>query len=291
MELPGRMMRSALPMADREQMVQREKRQSPLSNREIEEADDRSSTSAKVVHEAIRLEGTEELERPSASIAWSGFAAGLTMGCSMIGEGLLQAQLPFSPWRDLVASFGYTLGFVFVTMGRQQLFTETTLTVMLPVLHGSHRISDVSRYWAIVFAANILATLLFAAAATIPGLFPPDAVHAFTDLGVKAAQPGFAAVLVKAVFAGWLIALMVWLMPAAAGTRFFVIVAVTWLIGVAKFSHVIAGSVETAYAAMQGAIGWGDYLLKFLLPSLIGNSFGGVVFVALLNHAQVKREV
>jgi formate/nitrite transporter FocA (FNT family) len=98
-------------------------------------------------------------------------------------------------------------------------------------------------------------------------------------------------VLVKAVFAGWLIALMVWLMPAAAGTRFFVIVAVTWLIGVAKFSHVIAGSVETAFAAMQGAIGWGDYLLKFLLPSLIGNSFGGVVFVALLNHAQVKREV
>ncbi|MFL6720197.1 MAG: formate/nitrite transporter family protein [Sphingomonas sp.] len=278
-------------MGDREQMVEREKRHSPLSDREIEEADDRSSTSAKVVHEAIRLEGTEELERPASSVAWSGLAAGLTMGCSMIAEGLLQARLPAAPWRDLVASFGYSLGFVFVTMGRQQLFTETTLTVMLPVLHGTHRIADVVRYWAIVFAANILGTLLFAAAASIPDLFRPDAVQAFTDLGTKALEPGFIGVLVKGVFAGWLIALMVWLMPAASSAKFLVIVAVTWLIAAASFSHVIAGSVEGAFAAIRGSVGWDRYLLGFLLPTFIGNSVGGIVFVALLNHAQVKEEV
>lgn len=272
-------------------MLQHEKRASPLSDREVEEADERSSTTAKVVHEAIRLEGTEELERPSSSIAWSGLAAGLTMGCSMLAQGILQARLPDAPWRELVASLGYTTGFVFVTMGRQQLFTETTLTVMLPVLHRTHGLSDVIRYWAIVFAANIVATLLFAGAATIPSLFQPDTIGAFTDLGVKAAEPGFLPVLIKGVFAGWLIALMVWLMPAAATARFFVIVAVTWLIGAAHFSHVIAGSVETAFAAMQGAIGWQDYLLGFLVPALVGNSIGGVVFVALLNHAQVKAEI
>jgi formate/nitrite transporter FocA (FNT family) len=278
-------------MTDREQLVEHEKRQSPLSGREIEEADDRSSTSAKVVHEAIRLEGTEELERPSSSIGWSGLAAGLTMGSSMIAEGILQARLPDTPWRDLVASFGYSLGFLFVTMGRQQLFTETTLTVMLPVLHGTHRVSDVVRYWAIVFAANIVGTLLFAAAASAPGLFQADAVQAFTDLGARGAEPGFATVLLKGVFAGWLIALMVWLMPAAAAARFFVIIAVTWLIAAAKFSHVIAGAVEGAFAAIHGAIGWERYLLDFLLPAFVGNSIGGVVFVALLNHAQVKGEI
>jgi formate/nitrite transporter FocA (FNT family) len=278
-------------MTDREQMVQREKRESPLSGREIEEADDRSSTSAKVVHEAIRLEGTEELERPSSSIAWSGLAAGLTMGCSMIAQGLLQARLPDAPWRELVASFGYCLGFIFVTMARQQLFTETTLTVMLPVLHRTHGVSDVARYWAIVFAANIVGTLLFAAAASIPGLFPPDITRSFTELGVRALEPGIIGVLVKGVFAGWLIALMVWLMPAAASAKFFVIVAVTWLISAAHFSHVIAGSVEGAFAAIHGSVSWGSYLAGFLLPALIGNSIGGVVFVALLNHAQVKAEV
>jgi formate/nitrite transporter FocA (FNT family) len=288
---PGSAKRVQPSMTDREQMVEQEKRKSPLSDREIEEADQRSSTSAKVVHEAIRLEGTEELERPSSSIAWSGIAAGLTMGCSMIAQGLLQARLPDTPWRELVASLGYTLGFVFVTMGRQQLFTETTLTVMLPVLHKSHSISDVIRYWTIVFAANIVGTVVIAAAVSIPTIFRPDVMQAFTDLGVKAVEPGFIGVLLKGVFAGWLIALMVWLMPAASSAKFFVIVAVTWLIAVAQFSHVIAGSVEGAFAAIHGAVGWDSYLIGLLVPALVGNSIGGVVFVALLNHAQVKEEV
>ncbi len=116
-------------------------------------------------------------------------------------------------------------------------------------------------------------------------------MHAFTELGVKAVAPGFAMVLLKAVFAGWLIALMVWLMPAASSAKFVVIVAVTWLISVAQFSHVIAGSIEAAFAAIQGAIGWDSYIIGFLVPALIGNSIGGVVFVALLNHAQVKEEI
>ena len=278
-------------MKDREQHLDEEKRSSPLSDREIEEADDRSSTTAKVVHEAIRLEGTEELERPSSSVAWSGLAAGLTMGCSMLGQGLLMAHLPDAPWRPLVAAFGYSLGFLFVTMGRQQLFTETTLTVMLPVLHKTHGAVDVIRYWVIVFAANIVGTVLFAAALTIPHLFPSETTTAFAELGVKAASPGFVGVLVKGVFAGWLIALMVWLLPAAASARWLVIVAVTWLIAAAEFSHVIAGSIETAFAAIRGEIGWDQYAIGFLVPALVGNSIGGVVFVALLNHAQVKEEV
>jgi formate/nitrite transporter FocA (FNT family) len=278
-------------MSDRQKNVEREKKVSPLSNREIGDADNRSSPNAKVVHEAIRLEGTEELERPLSSIGWSGLAAGLTISCSMLGQGLLEAHLPDAAWRELVASLGYSLGFLFVTMGRQQLFTETTLTVMLPYLKGTHPMSDVARYWSIVFVANIVGTLLFAAAATIPHLFKPDTIHAFTELGVKAVEPGFLGVLVKAVFAGWLIALMVWLLPAASSARFLVIVAVTWLIAVAQFSHVIAGATETAFAAMQGAIGWDDWLVGFLIPAVIGNSIGGVVFVAILNHAQVKGEI
>ena len=151
--------------------------------------------------------------------------------------------------------------------------------------------SAVARYWALVFTANILATWLFSAAASIPHLFPPDAVSAFTALGAKTVEPGFAGVLVKGVFAGWLIALMVWLMPAAQASRFFVIVAATWLIAIAQFSHVIAGSAEGAFAVIHGAIGFGDYLWRSIIPAFIGNSFGGVVFVALLNHAQVKQEI
>jgi len=264
---------------------------SELSEKDLAEADRRSSLSAKVVHEAIRLEGHEELERPASSIGWSALAAGLTIGFSMVAQGILHARLPDAPWRELVSSFGYCAGFLFVTMARQQLFTETTLTVMLPLLHGSHKGGQVLKFWAIVFAANIAGTLLFAAAAGLPGLFEPDIQSAFVELGVKAADPPFLGVVMKGIFAGWLIALMVWLLPAAGPARFLVIVTVTYLIAIAHLSHVVAGSAEVAFAAMHGAVRWSDYFAGFLLPALIGNTIGGVTLVALLNHAQVKEEL
>ena len=209
----------------------------------------------------------------------------------MLGQAILLASLPDAPWRHLIASIGYTLGFIFVTMGRQQLFTETTLTVMLPVLHRTHSLTDVARYWAVVFTTNIVGTILFAAAMTIPHLLQPELMRASAELGNKAVEPGFAVVLLKGVIAGWLIALMVWLMPAAASAKILVIVAVTWLIAAGEFSHVIAGSSEAAFSAMQGGVSWIGFAFGFLLPALIGNSIGGVVFVALLNHAQVKEEI
>jgi formate/nitrite transporter FocA (FNT family) len=271
--------------------VEPEHKQSELSDEEAAEADRRSSLSAKIVHEAIRFEGHAELERPLSSIGWSALAAGLTMGFSMVAEGILHARLPEAPWSELVSSFGYCAGFLFVTMARQQLFTETTLTVMLPLLHGSHRGTQVLRFWAIVFAANILGSLIFAAAAGLPGLFEPDMQKAFAELGEKAAEPPFAAVVMKGVVAGWLIALMVWLLPAAGPARFLVIVTVTYVIAISNLSHVIAGSAEVAFAAMRGTVSWGDYLAGFLLPALIGNVIGGVTLVALLNHAQVREEL
>lgn len=254
------------------------------------EARRRKSPSAAIVHEAVRLEGLEELERPSPSVAWSGLAAGLTMGFSLVAEGLLRSKLPEAPWRDLVSSFGYSAGFLFVTLGRQQLFTETTLTASLPLFRDRRRLSDVVRFWAIVFAANIAGTLLFAWAATVPGLFPAEMRTAFAEIGVRAAEGSFADIFYQAVGAGWLIALMVWLLPFSGAARVFVILFITYLIAGTGLAHVIAGSVETAHAAFAGAISWDGYV-GYVLAALLGNTAGGVVFVALLNYAQVKEEV
>lgn len=91
----------------------------------------------------------------------------------------------------------------------------------------------------------------------------------------------------RAIFAGWLIALMVWMLPSASEGHVLVIIVMTWLIGVARFSHVIAGSGVVAYMVATGARGWGDYAGHLLIPTLIGNVLGGVTLVAALNHAQV----
>src|SRR6202046_4027680 len=106
----------------------------PLTERQEQEAEDRTSVSALVVHEAIRKDGDEELRRPISALAWSGLAAGLSMGFSFVAEALFRTNTPAAPWRPLITNLGYPLGFLIVIVGRQQLFTENTLTAIIPLL-------------------------------------------------------------------------------------------------------------------------------------------------------------
>jgi formate/nitrite transporter FocA (FNT family) len=109
---------------------------------------------------------------------------------------------------------------------------------------------------------------------------------AFTAIGMRAIAGGFWTTWHRAIFAGWLIVLMVWLLPTAESARLWVIIIITALIGLGELSHVIAGSVETLYVVVMGMASWRNYLGRFLIPALLGNSMDSVSLVALLNHAQ-----
>lgn len=261
----------------------------PLAKSERRSSRKRTALQPKVIHEAIRKEGEEELTRPSSALLWSGLAAGLSMGFSLVGEGVLAAGLPETPWRTLVAKLGYSLGFLFVILGRQQLFTEHTLVAVLPFLArpGLRMLVSVARVWALVLLANVAGAALFAWSLTLDGIFDAPQREAFAAVGRKALEPGFLGVLGRGVYGGWLIALMVWLLPAAQSARFFIIVAVTWLVGAGHFNHAVAGSVDVLHLVATGEASVRTYLFSFLLPVFLGNSLGGVALVAALNHAQV----
>lgn len=248
---------------------------------------------AVVVHEVIRGEGAAELERSVRALFWSGLAAGLSMGFSFVSQGLLHHDLSGAAGQHALASFGYAVGFVIVVLGRQQLFTESTLSAVLPVLseRTGKTLAAMFRLWAVVLAANLIGTWIFAAALAWLRPFPPEAAGSLAYLADEAVKHGFGETLVRAVFAGWLIALMVWLLPPSGPTRILVIALLAWAVALGRFSHVIAGSTEAAYGVFIGHAGWTDYGWRFLLPTLIGNTLGGVALVALLNHAPVSHEV
>ena len=260
-----------------------------LRQKNHEKAEERTSISAHVVHEAIRQEGEDELRRPSSALVWSALAAGLSMGFSLVAEGLLHAMLPDAPWRPLISKFGYCIGFLIVILGRQQLFTENTLTVILPLLHRHNwaTAKNVARLWAIVLAANLVGTLLFAWVLSHTDIFEAPIKAAFAEIGREAMHRDAGTTFLRAIFAGWLIALMVWLLPFAAEGRVLVIIILTFVVGIGGFPHIIAGSVEVFYLVLTGAIGWLDGLGDYLIPTLLGNIVGGVALVAMLNHAQV----
>lgn len=259
-----------------------------LSADERENAREEQSLDAKTTHEVIRLEGERELERSGGALFWSGLAAGLAMGFSLVAQGLLHAHLPDAPWRPLVAALGYSVGFLIVILGSQQLFTENTLRVVVPLLarRDGRTLGNVARVWTIVLLANLLGALVFAFVIARTELFDAQARHAFAELSRKAMEPEFGLKVLRGIFAGWLIALMLWMIPAAKTAHLWVIVIVTWLVGAAHLSHVIAGAVEAFYLAALGEQGWGDALGGYVLPALIGNAIGGTALVAALNHAQ-----
>jgi formate-nitrite transporter family protein len=260
-----------------------------LTQREHEEAEHRSSVTVRVVHEAVRKEGEDELERSSQALAWSGLAAGLSMGFSLIAEGLIRSRLPDAPWRPLIAKLGYSAGFVLVVLGRQQLFTENTLTPILPLLHRKDlgTLANVLRLWLVVLAANLAGAFLIAWVLGHTEAFKPEVRQAFHDIGMESVGLPFGTVVLRGIFAGWLIAFMVWLLPFAESARVSVIVGLTWLVGIGSFTHVIAGAVEALFLSTTGAIPSHLAIGGYIVPTLLGNILGGVSLVAALNHAQV----
>jgi formate/nitrite transporter FocA (FNT family) len=248
---------------------------------------------AMVIHEVIRAEGEEEIARRGSALAWSGLAAGLSMGFSFLTLAIIRAALPDTPWRSLIDSGGYCVGFVIAILGRQQLFTESTLTAVLPLLLRRNRATLVAllRLWAIVLVCNLAGTFIFAALISPPALFAPPVRAALVEIATDAVSGPPAQTMLKAVFAGWLIALMVWLLPSARSARMLVIVLLTYVVAVGRFPHTIAGSVESAFSVFTGHAGVAAYFTRFLLPTLLGNTLGGVALVAMLNHAPLAPEL
>jgi formate-nitrite transporter family protein len=241
----------------------------------------------------VREQGEAELARSFAGLAWSGLAAGLSIGFSFVVQATLQAGLPDTPWRLLVAGFGYSIGFLIVILGRQQLFTETTLTAVIPLLtrHDWPTFRAAMRVWAVVLGANLLGTWIFGSVSAIPGIFPPGTMLEMEHLAGHTMSHPFWLTAVTGGSAGWLIGLMVWLLPGAGPARPLIVILLTYVVAICQFPHVVAGSVEATFAVANGHAGIGAYLGRFLIPTLIGNAVGGTILAALLNHAPVANEL
>lgn len=264
-----------------------------LTGKERKQVAERIKPTAMVVHETIRREGEHELLRPISSLAFSALAAGLSMGFSLVAEGLIRSALPDTPWRPLISKLGYSVGFLIVVLGRQQLFTENTLTPVLPLLTRRNLATlwRVLRLWAVVLAGNLAGALIFATVIGHSEIFKPEVKQTFLAIGFEAISAGFWTTLIRGIFAGWLVGLMVWLLPMAETSRVFIIVLLTYLIGIGSLAHIIAGSIEVLYVVTTGSAPWYTYVTGFFLPTLIGNMIGGGALVGILNHAQVAAEV
>ena len=264
-----------------------------ISEHEIEEIEDRSSPRAPIIYEIVRRLGEEELARPITSLWWSGVAAGLAISFSLLAQAVLEMYLPDAPWKPLVSSLGYSVGFLIVVLGRQQLFTENTITMVLPLMVEFRRAKMVRvlGIWGVVLLANLVGTLVAALFATFTPAISPDLLGAMIEVSNHATAQGWFEIMVKGIVAGFLVAAMVWLMPSANETKFHVITLITYLIAVGGFSHIVAGSVDAFLLVVNGRLALGAMIADFTIPVLIGNIIGGTALFAMISYAQVMEEM
>jgi formate/nitrite transporter FocA (FNT family) len=178
-------------------------------------------------------------------------------------------------------------------MARQQLFTENTVTAVLPIMHKPtpRNLLILLRLWGVVLLGNLIGTGLAALAFTHMPLFDAETRGAFVSLGEEVMRHTPGEMFANGILAGWIIATMVWMFPAAGAAKIWVIVLMTYLVAICDLTHIVVGSVEILYLVFNGAIGWQAFIYPFALPTLAGNIIGGTFIFALISHAQIRNDL
>ncbi len=240
-------------------------------------------------------EGLSEIERSTSGLLLSGFSAGLDLGFSalMIAVVLsLETPQMLPLVRELSVAAAYSIGFLFVVIGRTNLFTEHTTLAILPVFNRNASIWKLLRLWGLVYISNLAGGAVFALLVTAigpsMGTIKPEVFAKMASTNID--HPGLV-ILLSAVLAGWLMGLLSWLVAASKETvsQILIIFLITGTIGLARLQHSIAGSIEVfaGIFANQG-ITWGDFA-HFIFWTTLGNIIGGVVFVGLIKYAGAVR--
>lgn len=256
---------------------------------------DSQKTSGEILTAEI-AQGLQELRRNAIGLTLSGLSAGLDIGFSLfLMAAMLTAvggQLPDGVVRILLANM-YAVGFIFVVLGRSELFTEHTSLAVFPVLSGDASVAALARLWSLVYVSNIVGATAFAGLVVVvgPKLGVAEPV-AFGEIARNLVEHSWGIIFLSALVAGWMMGLLSWLVSASRETISLILIVwlVTAAIGFGQLHHSILGTVEVLAGvfADQGVTLF-DYG-HFILWSTLGNALGGVIFVALIKYSHAIRQ-
>ena len=241
------------------------------------------------IFQRVLATADEEFVRSTRLLFFSGLAAGLSIGLSFVARSSMSAALGDAD--SLAGSVLYPVGFLLIVLGRYQLFTENTLTPVTLVLTKIASVPQLLRVWGVVLVANVLGAALVGLVLARTGVLDADTMEVAREIAAHGLEVPTGALFWKGLFAGWLVASMVWLNHAArdSTTRFFIVFAIMFLVPAADLFHCIIGACEALFLVFQGEAGLLD-AGRFFGAVVVGNTVGGVLLVALLNYSQTRQQ-
>ncbi len=237
------------------------------------------------IFQRIVAAADEEITSGSRELFFSALAAGFAITITF----LLYASLTASTDGDPVLSaMLYPLGFIYIIIGGYQLYTENTLPPVALTLERLASIPALLRNWVVVLAGNFAGGALGAAVLAYGGVLSADGAAAALSLAQKGIETSPGTLFMKAVFAGLIVAGVVWVEYAARDTisRLVVVYLAFLAIPLGGLFHVVVSFTEMLYLVFRNDLGLLLGLREFVLPVLAGNTVGGVVLVTAVNYFQ-----
>jgi formate-nitrite transporter family protein len=245
----------------------------------------RDRFSADEIFQRVVASADDEIAARTRELLFSGLAAGFAITLTFLAHAAASALFPEN---DFFAAVLYPIGFVYIVMGRYQLYTENTLPPVTLVLTRLASLPLLGRIWTLVLVGNVVGAALGVFVLTHTAVLSPEAAQAATEIGREGIETSWWTLFFKAIFAGWIVAGVVWLDHAARDsvTRFLLIYLAFFSISALGLYHVVVTAADAMYLIFTGGAAIGPSVIDFWLPVLFGNTIGGVVLVALVNYAQ-----
>lgn len=240
--------------------------------------------------------GLKEHNRSNLGLFLSSLSAGLEVGFSILLIGIIYTLFKkevSTSQLALMMALVYPIGYVFVIIGRSELFTEHTTLATIPVMNGEATLKSLANLWATVYVGNLVGGYIFGSII----LYFNTETHLiskefFYYVSEKSLKYDASTVFISGTIAGWLMGMLSWLLSSAQDTfsRIVVIFLITFIINLANLQHCIVGSIAIFMAFFDNShpLTLTDFL-TFQGWATLGNIVGGVGLVAVVKYAHSKR--
>ena len=239
-------------------------------------------------------EGERRLARRPAVLAATGLTGGLDVMLGILAliitTGAMSAIVP-DRTAHVIGSFTFGLAFVFIAIGRSELFTENFLIPIAALFEKRGRPVQLARMWAITLAANLVGLAALSALLSIDGVLEQDALNAAGKLADTYADRTLLPAFVSAVVAGTVMTLFTWLVQAAERdiTRLVLALLIGFLLAAPSLNHAVVSFGEVLLGIVAGTASAGlQDLAQNLGVSIAGNLLGGLGFVTYSRLVQAR---
>ena len=199
-------------------------------------------------------EGKRRLDRGSAALVATGIVGGfdvlvglliLCVGTASFGHVMPEETAHF------LASMFFGIAFVFIVLGRSELFTENFLIPVSAVIERKSGVLSLGRLWALTLIGNLVALAVLAWVFSRAGIVPPETRTAAGKLANTIVDRDVLPALLSAIVAGIIMTTFTWMAAAAETdiTRVVVALLIGFVLVAPSLNHAVVGFGEMAFGS------------------------------------------